>query len=238
MYNEYDIFNPVSDPFESILNPENPMENPMEKPDFGNWLNVGDWLNIEDPMENPMENPMGNFMGNPMENPMGNFMGNPMGDASDKNEGGWLHEPEGKEMAGMINSPTEDDSYENWKPPHSGDMGDASDKNEGGWLHEPEGDEDLWNPPVFQPNDSPDFEMPDFEMPDFEMPDFEIDSPDAPELEDASEERPNMGFYDVGSASAGFRPGEIGHNPNRLFAGQVADKIGRHHPLERALLGR
>ena len=58
------------------------------------------------------------------------------------------------------------------------------------------------------------------------------------EEEEKKEKRPNMGFYDVGSASAGFRPGEIEHDPDRLFAGQVSGKIGRDHPLERALFGR
>lgn len=215
MSSSYDMFNPVSDPFEAILNPNtgnNAIANFGQNNNFFAQNNQGRGANWGDDVE-------GNEFG---EEDGRQDLG---GGTNDMYEGGGS-----TPQSDPLYDEPEGGNYQNdWEPPIEYDPP----------VFE---EDDWWDPPTEDdPYFEPDFEMPDFEMPDFEMPDFdmpEIDSPDIPEEEEEETKRPNIGFYDVDSASAGFRSGEIEHDPNRLFAGQVAGKIGRNHPLERALFGR
>ena len=213
MSSSYDMFNPVSDPFSNILNPNAGNNNFPAVGNQDGGFNWGDdW---------------GDDWG---EWDLGG--GGNMAEGMDMGEGGWAGEDMGEYTTPQhdpLYGEPEGGNYEpEWEPPDTWDPPPLDDDDD--WWDPPVQDDPIWEP------DMPDFEMPDFELPDFEMP--EIASPESPEEEEKKEKRPNMGFYDVGSASAGFRPGEIEHDPDRLFAGQVSGKIGRDHPLERALFGR
>ena len=133
----------------------------------------------------------------------------------------------------------DNEMYETGDTPQSDPLGGDSE----GWNPD-----DEYDPPVDNDFEWPDFEWPDFDIPDWDVPgipdqdfefeDFPNEAPDFPEFEKAKRKKIPMGFYDAGSAAAGFSPGDLNVNPEEFLAAQVAQEAGVTHPLQQALLGR